>query len=755
MKAIRHIFIIIFCFQVSVTIAQKGKGKRYIKKQFNLAESYINENAHEYATPILEELVKLSPGDVDINYQLGLCYLNSVLDKDKSITYLKKAVELYGKSSRDKKMFYEAKFNLGRAYRLNYKFIQSRFIHTELKRELDSKSKLYEKIEEEISLSEQGIKLMKDPIEITVTNLGRVINSKYKDHSPVFSADESVLIFTSRREGSTGGLKSYDNRYYEDIYISYKQNGIWSEPVSIGENINTKGHEATIGLSADGQKLYIYRDDNGDGNIYISELNGNVWSKPKKLGNTINTRYRETHATVSADGNRLYFTSDRKGGYGGLDIYVVRRLPTGQWSEAQNLGPNINTPFDEEGPYIHPDGVTLFFSSKGHNTIGGFDIFTSRLTDDNKWTKAQSIGYPINTVEDDVFFVPIPDGSGAYYASHKAGGQGETDIYFIKYPQKEKRTATKSVIIISGTITMCKGELADVKIQVNEAETMSKIGEYRPNSKSGKFLVVLNEANHYSIEYLVNNKKAFTKDLVIAQGAGNQKITEEIRLLCDDQLAKHHVDTIFGDAVAVKNPFKKRKKQKNNSTATTISEKETSKNNMPSKTETETKKVTSSDTTNETEVDSTGGKILIDGKYYDKEIIIKNILFPFGKANTISKNAELDKLANYLIDNPGAKVEIGAHADAQGAANYNYQLTIRRANSVKNYLIKAKVNPKQLVAKGYGEKHPIARNKNANGTWCAEGQKYNRRVEFKVIKQGKTSLYINSKIQVPKKYAMK
>ncbi len=753
MKAIRLIFIFFICFQVSVTMAQEKKGKRYIKKQFNLAESYINENAHEYATPILEELVKLSPNDVEINYQLGLCYLNSVLDKDKSITYLKKAVELYGKSGRDKKLLHESKFYLGKAYRLNYKFIQSRFIHTELKRELDNKSKLYEKIEEEINLSEQGIKLMKDPIEITVTNLGKVINSKYKDHSPVFSADESVLIFTSRREGSTGGLKNYDNRYYEDIYISYKQNGVWSEPQGIGENINTKGHEATIGLSADGQKLYIYRDDNGDGNIYVSELDGNVWSKPKKLGNTINTRYRETHATVSADGNRLYFTSDRKGGYGGLDIYVVRRLPTGQWSEAQNLGPNINTPFDEEGPYIHPDGVTLFFSSKGHNTIGGFDIFTSRLTDDNKWSKAQSIGYPINTVEDDVFFVPIPDGSGAYYASHKAGGQGETDIYFIKYPQKEKRTATKSVIIISGTITMCKGELADVKIQVKEAETMAKIGEYRPNSKSGKFLVVLNDANHYSIEYLVNNQKAYTKDLVIAEGAGNQKITEEIRLLCGDDLAKHQVDTIFGDAVAVKSPFKKRRKQKKLPNTSTTSEKETEKNNIPPKPENEVE--ASKATTKEAEADSIAGKILREGKYYDREIVIKNILFPFGKANTISKNAELDKLAVYLIDNPGAKIEIGAHADAQGAANYNYQLTIRRAKSVKKYLINKKVNPKQLVAKGYGEKYPIAKNQNADGTWCAEGQKYNRRVEFKVLKQGKTSLYINSKIPVPKKYALK
>ena len=198
---------------------------------------------------------------------------------------------------------------------------------------------------------------------------------------------------------------------------------------SISQNINTNSHEASINLTADGQTLIVYKDDGGDGNIYFSKWDGNDWTSIQSFGSDINSKYWESHACLSADNNTLYFVSDRPGGYGGRDIYRCVKLPNGLWSKSLNVGPTINTKYDEDGPFISADGITLNFSSIGHKSMGGFDIFVSMIEEDKKFSEPRNIGYPINTTDDDVFFVTSPDGKRGYFSSAKAGGLGDKDLY--------------------------------------------------------------------------------------------------------------------------------------------------------------------------------------------------------------------------------------------------------------------------------------------------------------------------------------
>ena len=286
-------------------------------------------------------------------------------------------------------------------------------------------------------------------VEFKIENLGSIINSEYTDYGAVVNADESILMFTSRREKSTGGkYEHYLNEYYEDIYISYNKNGKWTKPKNICKPVNTKVHDAVTYLSPDGRKLLIYRAYKKDGNIYECVLKGDKWSKPRKLGDNVNTQYQESSASLSYDEKTLYFISARpENNIGGRDIYMSRwNEKQKKWGKAINLGPTINTKYDEETVFIHPDGKTLYFSSKGHNTMGGYDIFKS-VFENSKWSVPENLGYPINTPDDDVSYVASANGKHAYYSSIKDDGLGKKDIYRITFieraPKQEQLTLLK------------------------------------------------------------------------------------------------------------------------------------------------------------------------------------------------------------------------------------------------------------------------------------------------------------------------
>jgi len=649
-----------------------------ILKQQQDIDHLMRELRYQHAIPILKFLLSSDTANASYLNKLGICYLNTPLMKAKSISCFERAVELYRQSN---PLHPELPINfyyLMKSYRINDRFLDAIETFGEYSDELNNAPEVLDMIIKEFEMASYGNQLAQDPIEMVFKNLGSHVNTEFVEHSPVISADESVMIFTSRRPESVGGDAVSDAEFYEDLYIAYNNDGVWTKPQNMGLNINTADHEASIGLSSDGQKLFIYKNDNGDGNIYMSELNGDVWSKPKKMGDNINSKARETHACLSADENMLFFTSDRKDGYGGLDIYWAKKLPNGKWALPQNLGPIINTPEDEESPYIHPDGVTLYFSTKGHKSIGGYDIFYSILDENGNWSKPENLGYPINTTDDDVFYVLTTNGQRAYYASLKADGFGQTDIYTAELPELEE----KKLCIVKGVIVAENGkELPDIRISVSERSSKKNAGVYHPNTKTGKYLFILNRGKRYKVEYIMDGSVFHQKNLYFPADT-----TEQILL-----------DTI---------------------TAT-----------------------------------FTG--MSLDGITYDEVISIKPILCDLGDIEKFASHDELDKLSDYLNRNKEAIIEIGAYADASGSNNSNLRLTKKRANAIKDYLTNKGVSKKQLIATGYGEQNPVAIDKNPDGSWNYDAMKYNRRIEFKVVKQGASTLLIDSQVYVPQEYRIK
>jgi hypothetical protein len=329
----------------------------------------------------------------------------------------------------------DAHYLLGKAYHLNYEWDKA---IEEYSRCLGKKSEIngaeVATAQRRIKECNNGKELMKNPVKVNIDNLGTAINTKYKEYVPVISADESDLYFTSRRPGSTGSEGAIgEEDYFEDIYFSEMKNGKWTQAKNLGAPVNTDRHDATVNLSVDGQRLFIYRDANEvDADISEVRLRGRTWSEPKKLNSNINTKFQETSAAFSPDEKLIYFVSNKPGGYGGKDIYVSRLTGLGDWGKAENLGPPVNTEMDEDAVFMHPDGKTLFFCSNGHKTMGGFDIFKTVL-ENGKWSEPVNIGYPINTPDNDVSYVLSASGKHGYYASARDGSFGERDIFMISF----------------------------------------------------------------------------------------------------------------------------------------------------------------------------------------------------------------------------------------------------------------------------------------------------------------------------------
>ena len=552
--------LIILSFALVIANAQESFNQKFLE-----ANTLMEENQYNVALPIWLQLQSVQPDNFNINYKVGVCYIYSANEKKKALDYLVKAVQNSTNnydpfSASEKKSPIESYYYLARAYHINNELDAAMLNYNSFKEKISKKHYLFNEVDHNIEQCKNAKLAMENPVNIKITNMGKVINSVSADYSPVISIDESTMYFTSRRvrkDSSNYYIKDIsDGEHYEDIYVSNNYDGVWSEPELLG--INTEGHEATINISADGQTLFIYKDDNGDGNIYISKLEGEEWSTPIKLGSDINLTSRETHAHVSPDGNFLYFVSDRKGGFGGQDIYVCKKLPTGDWSKAQNIGNVINTPYDEDGVFIHPDGKSMYFSSKGHNSIGGYDIFYSLLDDEGNWSKPTNIGYPVNSTDDDVFFVTSADGKRGYYSSFKETGYGEKDIYKISLEDAN----AKPVTLLTGFIKV-RGmdETPDnAQVVVTNNENGELVGIFKPRKKDGKFSIILAPGNDYHIIYSAATFKQ-EEDLYIPPISAYQEINRGIDLQ----------DIIFGnpeDTLVVNNT----NNNTNNNTTTTNSD---------------------------------------------------------------------------------------------------------------------------------------------------------------------------------------
>ncbi len=398
------------------------------RKKFYEAEGFILFEEYQDALADYLQLIKSYPTNSNLKYRIGQCYINIPAEKEKSIAYLEEAVKNINPKYREgrfreKGAPNDAYYHLANAYRINNQIDKAIETYEIFNKNLDTKVYNPDVVNLQIESCLHAKELMKTPLYIRKQNLGDVINDEYPDLNPVVSGDQNYMVYNRL------------TAFQEALFFVKKVNGKWSNPVNIIPDLGLgqeEGNYATS-LSKDGKELYIYRRElDYDGNIYVTKrLNDDRWSNIVKLNDNINTKYWESHATISHDGKKLYFTSNRKDSYGGLDIYVSERDTGNTWGPAVNLGPVINSVYNEDTPFLTDDDKTLFFSSAGHYNMGGYDIFYSTLLDNGQWSVPMNAGYPVNTTDDDLFFHPLNDGYEAYYSMISEGGYGLADIYRI------------------------------------------------------------------------------------------------------------------------------------------------------------------------------------------------------------------------------------------------------------------------------------------------------------------------------------
>jgi outer membrane protein OmpA-like peptidoglycan-associated protein len=387
-----------------------------------------------------------------------------------------------------------------------------------------------------------GKKAVANPNGARIENIGPPVNTQHSEHSPVISADESVMLYTTVRPDNQG-CNGDPLCILEDIYIADNKADKWVNPRPAGSAINTRNMDATIGLSPDGQTLFIYKDPPGNGDIFKSVLRGTEWGIPGSLGEHVNSKSWEEQVSMAPDGQTLYFTSDRPGGLGKMDIWKSVRAANGDWSDPINLGPAINTPDDDRSPFIHPNGRTLYFSSMGRpDCLGGHDIYVCEIQANGSWSTPANIGYPINTPDDDIYFVLSADSRHGYYSSAKEGGYGEKDIYRIIMPEPKVEVVaerdTFKPIIVENHLTILKGTVTDAmtkepveaEIQVYDNANGNVIAVFTSNSATGKYLVSLPSGRNYGIRVQHPDYLFHSENFDIPKAKGYQEVVKDVEL---------------------------------------------------------------------------------------------------------------------------------------------------------------------------------------------------------------------------------
>ncbi|MCG8579840.1 MAG: hypothetical protein MI866_07990 [Bacteroidales bacterium] len=490
------LIVALFLFISQLTLAQTDS--KVDNKKFNEAIKLADDKAFGEAIKLFSDILEENPDNVPALYNIGNCYLNTSDGPDTAIVYFEKAYGLLEDDEKIGDIGVDIQLSIGKSQQFLLQHEKAITTYENLIEILPAEDDLLrQEAMREIEVCENAIELMESPVQLKVKNLGPNINSKYDDHSPMISADQSVLFLTSRRASSYSELL-FDGQYAERIYSSKKEENEWTKAKSLQELFRKQGHEAGVSLSAEATELIIYRNDVDGANLYSSMYDGSNWGEPVKIESPINSKYEETHMTSSADKQTVYFTSNRPDGMGGLDIYRVRRLPNGEWGKAENMKA-FNTQYDEETPILHPNGKVMYFSSEGHNSMGQFDIFYCVMDDDGNWGPVHNIGYPINTPDDDFFFVPTTTPNIAYYASSRYDDNyGGSDIYLIEYEEPE----INRLAVFKGCINSSdEAPIENVEIRVTRQDNPEVIGNYKPHPGTGKYILILETDEKYNITY--------------------------------------------------------------------------------------------------------------------------------------------------------------------------------------------------------------------------------------------------------------
>lgn len=505
----------------------KAEKLKIAKSQIKNADIYVfSQNNIVEGLKLYEKAYEFNPNNSDLNFKIGYCYYNSSLKYD-CLPYFKKAFELNPKVDK------QIEFYLARGYHLNYEFDKAISLYSQYSATIKDKKEL-EELSKYITECRNGKELLHDTLKVEIVNLGENVNSEFREYGPMVVADGSKLYFTSRRKGSTGGQLASDGMYFEDIYETQKTDTAWSKARPVGTPLNTKLHDAVVGISPDGQTLYIYMDING-GDIYESKLKGSRWSKPTPLQGNVNSKYHESKACISYDNKTLYFISDNPAiSIGGRDIFYSTLDVYGNWSPPTNLGPVVNTPYNEVDIFLHPDGRTMYFCSNGHNSMGGLDVFKTIKNADGNWTTPVNLGYPINTPLDDAFFVTTASGKTAYYASVRPEGYGLHDLYEIRFPVDKERKKVEDKVLV----TLVKGTVRDAitklpleaKIEIIDNNIDDIVAEFTTNSQSGAYLINLPSGKNYGLNVSKDGYLFHSENFNIADTVDYQEVIIDVDL---------------------------------------------------------------------------------------------------------------------------------------------------------------------------------------------------------------------------------
>ena len=675
------LLLVLFLFAVSAPAQENNR--EAAKQLVEIAnDAYYNLRVLIVANEQYVQAADMDPENLEANYMAGKTYLETNY-KSRATKYLLRVL------NQDPEYKFNVLYMIGRSYQYGMDFDKAiEYYNKYLDKlsehpgyhgmdyvgEMDVQRRIYE--------CENGREYKAHPKDYLILNLGPGINSEWDDYAPVVTADESFMAFTTRRqEGNTNEDVFDDMLYYEDIFYSVKENGKWGKARNIGPPINSKYHDSNLAINADGTQLYLFKSQNG-GDIFLSvkQADGS-WSEPEPLNDNINSSFSENSVSISPDGTTLFFSSDRPitEDKTDLDIYYSKKDSRGEWGRAKNIGPVINTPYDEDGPFIDYDGKTLYFSSKGHKGMGGYDIYKSVYDSTRgEWSEPINLGYPMNTSDNDVYFVTTRGGSQGYYASAREDGLGFTDIYQIRLVPLESPEYVES----KPTPEVETGKEPEPE-QV-EAEAPASV---LPTT------MLLKSIDSKTKERIDVNLTVFRSD---------DKKTVQIK-----KIDKGLYQLKFENPQAENYTFiaKKPGYMFKNMEIT----------------------IPAASPSRGRELDK---YIALDRLQVGYKTVLRNIYFDFNKATLKPESyRELGEVKKILDQNPWYKIEIAGHTDAIGSKEFNMQLSQRRAQAVVNYLVKQGINPGRLIAKGYGETKPLATNDDER-----EGRELNRRVEFKVIK---------------------
>lgn len=413
---------IICMFLMVHAISLAGQSRSDLREMFVSAEGDVLFEDYSEALPKYLSLLQIFPDNFNLYYRIGQCYLNTPGEKDQAIAWLETAADNLNPGYRAGKLRekgapYDALYSLANAYRIAEEFDRALETYELFLKDVDTEKYDTALVRFQMQTCHNARVMMRKPVFVVDKNMGNTINDRFSEYNPVISADEKRLLFTRELQ------------FYDAIFWSRKEDGRWTEPVNLTPQLGVDQDYYTSSLSPDGSTLLMYRVDTYDGNIYMSRLEGETWSRVEKLNGHINTKYWESHATMSSDGKKIFFTSNRKESLGGLDIFMSVRDSSDNWGPAMNLGPEINTVYDEQTPFLANNDQTLFFSSRGHFNIGGYDIFRSDLDENGNWTTPVNVGYPLNTPDDDLFFTPVGNGNRGYFGKFSDDGYGRMDLY--------------------------------------------------------------------------------------------------------------------------------------------------------------------------------------------------------------------------------------------------------------------------------------------------------------------------------------